>query len=87
MIFQSYYPMEVLRKTVKLRKQLNGLDCIIGGHSHTEMDEAEHINGTWIHQSGCWAKYLGKLTLEVDDQFHVVSACGRNMLWRKKKIL
>lgn len=74
-----------IKKDREIAETVNGLDCIIGGHSHTEMDEAEHINGTWIHQSGCWAKYLGKLTLEVDDQFHVVSACGENIVVEKEK--
>ena len=74
-----------IKKDREIAETVNGLDCIIGGHSHTEMDEAEHINGTWIHQSGCWAKYLGKLTLEVDDQFHVVSASGENIVVEKEK--
>ena len=74
-----------IKKDRVIAETVDGLDCIIGGHSHTEMDDAEYINGTWIHQSGCWAKYLGKLTLEVDDQFHVVSACGENIVVEKEK--
>ncbi|MBF1115731.1 MAG: bifunctional metallophosphatase/5'-nucleotidase, partial [Solobacterium sp.] len=74
-----------IKKDREIAETVNGLDCIIGGHSHTEMDEAEHINGTWIHQSGCWAKYLGKLTLEVDDDYHVVSASGENIVVEKEK--
>ena len=74
-----------IKKDRLIAQEIVGLDCIIGGHSHTEMDAPEYINGTWIHHSGCWAKYLGKLTLEVDDQFHVVSACGENIVVKKEK--
>ena len=74
-----------IKKDRLIAQETVGLDCIIGGHSHTEMDAAECVNGTWIHHSGCWAKYLGKLTLEVDDQFHVVSACGENIVVKKEK--
>ena len=74
-----------IKKDRLIAQATDGLDCIIGGHSHTEMDGAEYINGTWIHQSGCWAKYLGKLTLEVDDQYHVVSAYGDNIVVKKEK--
>ena len=74
-----------IKKDREIAEAVNGLDCIIGGHSHTEMDEAEYINGTWIHQSGCWAKYLGKLTLEVDDNYHVVCASGENIVVEKEK--
>ena len=74
-----------IKKDRLIAQETVGLDCIIGGHSHTEMDASEYINGTWIHHSGCWAKYLGKLTLEVDDQFHVVSACGENIVVKKEK--
>ena len=74
-----------IKKDRLIAQETVGLDCIIGGHSHTEMDAPEYINGTWIHHSGCWAKYLGKLILEVDDQFHVVSACGENIVVKKEK--
>ena len=74
-----------IKKDRLIAEEIDGLDCIIGGHSHTEMDASECVNGTWIHHSGCWAKYLGKLTLEVDDQFHVVSACGENIVVKKEK--
>ena len=74
-----------IKKDRVIAEEIEGIDCIIGGHSHTEMDTAECVNGTWIHQSGCWAKYLGKLTLEVDDQFHVLSACGDSIIVDKEK--
>ena len=74
-----------IKKDRIIAEEIEGIECIIGGHSHTEMDAAECVNGTWIHQSGCWAKYLGKLTLEVDDQFHVLSACGENIVVENEK--
>jgi len=74
-----------IKKDRVIAEEIEGIDCIIGGHSHTEMDAAECINGTWIHQSGCWAKYLGKLTLELDDDYQVVSASGESIVVEKEK--
>jgi metallophosphoesterase len=74
-----------IKKDRVIAEEIEGIDCIIGGHSHTEMDTAECINGTWIHQSGCWAKYLGKLTLELDDDYQVVSASGESIVVEKEK--
>lgn len=42
---------------------INGIDAIIGGHSHTLMKQPEVINGTWIHQSGCHGEWIGELQL------------------------
>ena len=74
-----------IKKDRLIAQETVGLDCIIGGHSHTEMDTAECINGPWIHQRGCWAKYLGKLTLELDDDYQVVSASGESIVVEKEK--
>lgn len=51
------YDLEVARK-------IDGIDIILGGHSHTLMDKAELINGTIIHQSGIYGEHLGILNIE-----------------------
>ena len=33
----------VSKKDRVIAEEIEGIDCIIGGHSHTEMDEAEYI--------------------------------------------
>lgn len=50
-------------KDVRFAKEINGIDVIIGGHSHTYMEQPERVNGTWIHQSGSHGKWIGKLQL------------------------
>ncbi|WP_297297901.1 bifunctional UDP-sugar hydrolase/5'-nucleotidase [uncultured Brachyspira sp.] len=45
----------------------NTFDIIIGGHSHTELPEADIVNGTPIVQTGCYGKYLGNINLNVNN--------------------
>lgn len=53
-------------------QSIDGLDIIIGGHSHTLMEEAEIENGTIIHQAGGYGEHLGVVELEYDGK---VKAC------------
>lgn len=45
----------------------NTFDIIIGGHSHTELEKAELVNGTPIVQSGSYGHYLGHINLNVNN--------------------
>jgi len=49
----------------ELARKIKGVDIILGGHSHTRLDQPEKINGILICQAGSHARYLGKLTLQV----------------------
>ncbi|MCB2312771.1 bifunctional metallophosphatase/5'-nucleotidase [Clostridium tagluense] len=51
----------------EIAKKIEGIDIIIGGHSHTLMDEVEVINGKIIHQSGMLGEYLGVLNIEIEN--------------------
>lgn len=42
-------------------------DVIIGGHSHTQLDTPEIVNGTAIVQSGSNARNIGMLTITLDE--------------------
>lgn len=42
---------------------INGIDIILGGHSHTATPEAIEIGGTVLVQAGEFAKSIGKLTV------------------------
>lgn len=58
---------------------LPDVDLIIGGHSHTRLDEAiviPHADGssTTIVQTGCYGRALGKLEVAFDDRGFVVPA-------------
>lgn len=43
-----------------------GVDLIVGGHSHTFMDQAEVVNGVPIVQAGTGTGVIGRMDLEVD---------------------
>jgi 2',3'-cyclic-nucleotide 2'-phosphodiesterase (5'-nucleotidase family) len=49
----------------KLAQQLHNVDLIIGGHSHTRLDEPGKVNGIVIAQAGSYCKNLGILRLTV----------------------
>lgn len=44
------------------------LDVIVGGHSHTELETADNVNGVLIVQSHEYANNLGFLRLEIDGK-------------------
>ena len=46
-----------------------GVDLIVGGHSHTFMDEAEVVNGVPIVQAGTGTGRIGRMEIDV-DAFH-----------------
>ena len=50
-----------------LAEQLEGVDVIVGGHSHTRIDPPEITNNVIIVQAGAYCLYLGKLWLKVED--------------------
>ncbi len=55
-------------KDVELAKAVPGIDVIVGGHSHTELQTAAEVNGVLIVQSHEYANNLGFLRLEVENK-------------------
>ena len=52
---------------VRLAKAVPGIDVVIGGHSHTELQEAIIVNGrTPVVQTGKEGKNLGELVITLD---------------------
>lgn len=51
----------------KLAEKMGELDLIIGGHSHTLIEEPTVTNGVLIVQAGGHSDYLGRLDLKVRD--------------------
>jgi len=47
----------------KFVKKINGVDLIIGGHSHTKLDKPLKVNNTLILQAASSGIFLGKLDL------------------------
>ncbi len=51
----------------RLAEKVEGLDLIVGGHSHTHLSAPEQVNGTWIVQAGSYGRSVGQLTLSVEN--------------------
>lgn len=66
-----------LREDMELPKKVDGIDVIIGGHSHVLMDKPELVENTIIHQSGSFGENLGILEIEYDGR--VKSCRGVNL--------
>lgn len=49
----------------KLAMKLRRVDVIVGGHSHTVLEQPERVNGILIVQAGSHSRYLGRLDLIV----------------------
>ncbi len=52
----------------KLAKMVPGIDLIVDGHSHTQIDEPLFINNIPIVQVKCWGLYLGKGVMSVENK-------------------
>jgi len=50
-----------------LAEESTGLDIIVGGHSHTRLQEPRVVNGVLIVQAGSYCENLGVLTVTVRD--------------------
>jgi len=51
----------------QLAAAVDGIDAIVGGHSHTRITEPEFIGNTLIAQAYQWGFYLGRVDLIVRD--------------------
>ncbi len=66
----------------ELAQNVPGIDVIIGGHSHTDMESHEVINNTAIHQAGKFGRSLGRLDISLktgDGGAKVVDVQSRNI--------
>ena len=50
----------------EMAKNVEGIDVIVGGHSHTELEKPVKVGNTYIVQSGSMAKNVGRLDLNVE---------------------
>ncbi len=49
-----------------LAEAVDGIDVIVGGHSHTALHTPRRVNGTLIAQAGNRGQWLGKIDLRID---------------------
>jgi len=50
----------------QLARAIEGIDVIVGGHSHNRMEQAEQVGGTLIVQAGAHGSDLGRLDLTLE---------------------
>jgi 5'-nucleotidase / UDP-sugar diphosphatase len=53
---------------VELATKVKGIDLIIGGHSHTKLDQPLVVNGIPIVQAGEYGEYVGRISLIYADK-------------------
>lgn len=51
---------------IRLAESMPFADAIIGGHSHTTLEEGLVVNGVFIAQAGARMRYIGKMVLTFD---------------------
>lgn len=58
-----------------LARDVEGIDVIVGGHSHTRLPEGEWVNGVLILHAGSQGRYVGRADLVVNDDALVAARC------------
>jgi len=48
-----------------LARDVPKLDLIVGGHSHTKLDEAAMVGNTVVVQAGAYGEYLGRIDMHI----------------------
>lgn len=67
-----------------LAKRFPQIDLIIGGHSHTLLPGGERYGRTWIVQTGKWGRYVGDVTVEVDDDHRLVEISPKTIEMKER---
>ena len=52
-----------------LAQRVPGITAIVGGHSHTTLSKPVRIKDTIITQAGSSSKYLGKITISIEEGY------------------
>ncbi len=53
------------RQDMELATSVDGIDLIVGGHSHNAIKEVEYFGRTAVVQAGWWGHYLGRTEIEL----------------------
>ena len=77
-----------LPRDMELAMDVDGLDAIVGGHSHTKFSNTEEgaqpyplmVGDVPVVSAYAYSKYVGHLTLVFDDEGNVTSATGDTIL-------
>ncbi|MFT6436557.1 MAG: 2',3'-cyclic-nucleotide 2'-phosphodiesterase (5'-nucleotidase family) [Candidatus Azotimanducaceae bacterium] len=64
----------------ELAQSIDGIDIIVGGHSHTKVAPPVKINNTYVVQAGYYGAYVGKLELTVDTDLDSMSSFSGELI-------
>jgi len=53
-----------------------GVDIIIGGHSHTILEQPALVNGIYIAQAGVGTDQIGRFDITIDDDTNSIAECA-----------
>lgn len=67
----------------ELARRVEGVDLIVGGHSHTRLEEPEIVNGVIIVQAGAYNRNLGRVSITVENDAITAYAAELIELWPK----
>ena len=73
-VLLTHIGIEADRELAKLLDRDWGVDMIIGGHTHTYMEEAEIVNGIPIVQTGTGSGQIGRFDIEYDTLRHRITS-------------
>ena len=82
LVLLTHIGIEQDRKLASLLNSEWGVDMIIGGHSHTFMDEPEIVNGIPIVQAGTGSGQIGRFDIVYDDEKKKIT----DIKWRLQPI-
>ncbi len=64
----------------QLAREVEGIDLIVGGHSHSRLDSPLKINNTLIVQAGGNLSSVGRLDLSLDQKNHEIVSYRGNLI-------
>lgn len=73
-VLLTHIGIEEDRRLAAMLKPEWGVDAIVGGHSHTLMDEPEIVNGIAIVQAHTGTDSIGRFDLEIDRERNCISS-------------
>ena len=50
-----------------LARRIDGIDVLVGGHSHTPVTEPVQVGDTWVVQAGSYGRQVGEALVRVED--------------------
>jgi 2',3'-cyclic-nucleotide 2'-phosphodiesterase (5'-nucleotidase family) len=69
------------KEDMDLASRVEGIDVIVGGHSHTALMEPRLVNETLIVQAGSQGKYIGRMEIKMGPaDTKMISYTGKNEL-------